>query len=208
MISSYFKAALRPLPSVIFASALVLLGGGCETTPSTAGFQNQIDAQTPAILVPGDVIGLEFAGAPELNQSQRIRPDGKLTLPLIGEVTAAGKSFPAFQQELQDSYKHQLKNTAVTITLESSAERTIIVDGAVGKPGSIPCDRPITALEAIMIAGGFTFDADMKKVQIIRLVNGEHRSIFLDLRKAMSGVPTPAVNLQAGDIIFVPEQLF
>ena len=182
--------------------------GGCDTTPTSADFPNQPAADGPTVLVPGDIIGLEFSGAPELNQSQKIRPDGKLILPLIGEVVAAGKTFPEFQQELENSYKTQLKNTEVVVTLEGSETRSIVIDGAVQRPGGIPCDRPLTALEAIMQAGGPSMDADMKKVQIIRLVNGVQRSIFVDLRKAMKGTPTPPVYVQSGDIIFVPEAFF
>jgi polysaccharide export outer membrane protein len=208
MTSSLLTRAVRLLRPFAFAAAILLLAGGCNTTPTTTGFPVATDATAPTVLVPGDVIGLQFSGAPDLNQSQKIRPDGKITLPLIGEIAAAGKGFAAFQQELADQYKHQLKNTEVDITLEGSAARSIVVDGAVQKPGPIPCDRPLTAFEAIMLAGGFAYDADMRKVQIIRLVNGEHRSMFLDLRKAMSGAPTPAVSVQAGDIIFVPEQFF
>jgi polysaccharide export outer membrane protein len=149
-----------------------------------------------------------FSGAPDLNQSQKIRPDGTITLPLIGEISAEGKTFAAFQQELEDKYKSQLKNSEVVISLESGASRSIIVDGAVRGPGSIPCDRSLTAFEAIMLAGGFSGDADMKKVQVIRLVHGEDRSMFLDLRGAMHGSPAPGVPVQAGDIIFVPEKMF
>jgi polysaccharide export outer membrane protein len=199
-----------PLPRILaFASALLLLGAGCETKPpNMADLPAPGQPQGPTMLVPGDVIGLAFSGAPDLNQTQKIRPDGKITLPLIGELTASGQTFPAFQQLLEAQYKSQLKNSDVTITLESSEDRTIIIDGSVQRPGIIPADRPLTAFEAIMLAGGFTDDADMKKVQVIRLVHGEHRSVFLDLRGAMHGAPTPAVPVEPGDIIFVPEKAF
>ena len=59
-----------------------------------------------------------------------------------------------------------------------------------------------------MMAGGFTEDADMKKVQVIRLINGQDRSVFVDMRAAMRGSPAPALKVQAGDIIYVPEKLF
>jgi len=204
-ITSSLSRLLRPF---FLAAALLLFAAACQTSPPPAGFPDQASANSPTVLVPGDVIGLVFAGAPDLNQSQKIRPDGKITLPLIGEVSAAGKSFAAFQAELEAKYKSQLKNTEVAISLENSNARSIIVDGAVGRPGSIPCDRPLTAFEAVMLAGGFAPDADMKKVQVIRLVAGEHRSVFVDLRKAMSGEPTRVVSVLPGDIIFVPEKFF
>lgn len=198
--------AIRLFRLFVAATALLLAGSGCETTP-TAAF-SAAEAHDPTVLVPGDVIRLEFPGAPDLNQSQKIRPDGRITLPLIGELAADGKTFGAFQQELEEKYKSQLKNTEVVISLEGSAARSIVVDGAVRSAGSIACDRPLTVFEAIMLAGGFTTDADMGKVQVIRRVGGEDRSEFVDLRNAMRGAPAPARSVEAGDIIFVPEKLF
>jgi polysaccharide biosynthesis/export protein len=213
MISTVCRKAFRLLQPLFFASA-ILLFGGCDT-PSTTGFPDSpttaaanAASTDPTLLVPGDVIKLEFPGAPELSQSQRIRPDGRITLPILGEVTAAGVTFVAFQKDLESKYNSQLKNSEVLITLDSSSTRTITVDGSVRNAGSIPIEHPLTAFEAIMMAGGFTEDADMRKVQIIRLVNGQDRSVFVDLRAAMRGNPAPALKVQAGDIIYVPEKLF
>ena len=211
MTPTFYRKAIRLLPSVLFASALLFLGAGCGT-PSTTGFPDQptnaATSSDPTILVPGDVIRLDFPGAPELSQSQRIRPDGRITLPIIGEVTASGVTFASFQKDLETKYNSQLKNSEVLISLDSSSTRTITVDGAVRTAGSIPIEHPLTAFEAIMMAGGFTEDADMRKVQVIRMVNGQDRSVFVDLRAAMRGNPAPALKVQAGDIIYVPDKLF
>lgn len=211
MISSFCRNSIRLIQPLFFATALLLLGAGCST-PTATNFPDPTttaaSSNDPAILVPGDVIKLEFPGAPELSQAQRIRPDGRITLPIIGEITASGMTFVAFQKELETKYNSQLKNSEVLISLDSSSTRTITVDGSVRGPGTIPCEHPMTAFEAIMMAGGFAEDADMKKVQVIRLINGQDRSVFVDLRAAMHGNPAPALKVQAGDIIFVPEKMF
>lgn len=208
MTSSFCGKAIRLIQPIFFATALLLLGGGCSTPTSTSFPDQPATAADPTNLVPGDVIKLEFPGAPELSQSQRIRPDGRITLPIIGEISASGQTFVAFQKELETKYNSQLKNSEVLISLDSSSTRTITVDGAVRGAGSVPCEHPMTAFEAIMMAGGFTDDADLKKVQVIRLINGQDRSVFVDLRAAMHGSPAPALKVQAGDIIYVPEKLF
>src|SRR5438067_9629466 len=100
-------------------AGLILLGsGGCQSA-SHGPLPNQPTADSPVKLSPGDVIKLSFPGSTELNQSQKIRTDGKVSLPLIGEVTAAGKTLPAFQTELAKLYKTQLRNADVLVTLES-----------------------------------------------------------------------------------------
>jgi polysaccharide export outer membrane protein len=211
MTSSFCRKAIRLIQPIFLATGLLVLGGGCST-PTASSFPDQPAAAAtssdPTLLVPGDVIKLEFPGAPELSQQQRIRPDGRITLPIIGEIAAAGETFVAFQKELEAKYNSQLKNSEVLISLDSSSTRTITVDGFVRGAGTIPCEHPMTAFEAIMMAGGFTEDADMKKVQVIRMINGQDRSVFVDLRAAMRGNPAPALKVQAGDIIYVPEKLF
>src|SRR6266404_479433 len=101
-ISSRAVAGLSRMRSLVIgiAAALVLLlCSGCQTEQSTP-LPEQRTASTPVRLTPGDVIRLSFPATPDLNQSQKIRADGKVSLPMIGEVTAAGKTLGEFQSEL------------------------------------------------------------------------------------------------------------
>jgi polysaccharide export outer membrane protein len=157
-------------------------------------------------LNPGDVVKISFPAAPELNQTQKIGTDGTLTLPLVGEVHAAGKSPGQLQTELATLYKPQLQDNEVLVTLETRA-LPVVVSGAVQKPGKIVFERPATVLEAIMEAGGFTPEADLKKVSLIRIVKGEHYTQVFDLRPVLKGQPTRAVYISGGDVIYVPEKL-
>jgi protein involved in polysaccharide export with SLBB domain len=162
--------------------------------------------QTPNYLSPGDEIKVSFPAAPELNQTQKIGTDGVVSLPLIGEINAAGKSPGDLQRELATRYKPQLQDNEVIVTLETRA-LPVVVSGAVQRPGKIVFERPATVLEAIMEAGGFTPEADLKKVSLIRIVKGEHYSQIFDLRSVLKGVPTRAVYVSGGDVIYVPEKL-
>jgi polysaccharide biosynthesis/export protein len=157
-------------------------------------------------MTAGDVVKISFPGAPELNQTQKIGTDGTLSLPLIGEVSAAGKSPSDLQRELATLYKPQLQDNEVLVSLESRAV-PVVVSGAVQKPGKIVFERPATVLEAIMEAGGFTPEADLKRVSVIRIVKGEHRTVVFDLRPVIRGLPTPATYVSGGDVIYVPEKL-
>jgi polysaccharide export outer membrane protein len=206
MTTSSFIGLNRLFKLLTLPAALLVLAA-CESTPP-ASMLGSATAPAPTLLAPGDDIVLSFSGAPDLNQSQKIRPDGKINLPLIGEINASGETFAAFQTDVEMKYKSQLKDSDVLVTLDSSEDRSIIIDGCVQRPGNIPVDRPLTVFEAVMLAGGFGEDADMKKVQVFRLVHGVHQSQVVDLRGAMRGLPTAAVPVQAGDIIFVPTKLF
>ena len=178
----------------------------CASCQSSTTGRKQLPAQTPGVLAPEDVLKITFTGAPELNQTEKIPPDGKLSMPLIGDVYAAGKTLGQLQSELTRLYQPQLQSSEVVVTLESRA-LPVVVSGAVQKPGKIVFERPATILEAIMEAGGFTPEADLKKVSLIRNVNGEQETQMFDLRPVLRGVPTRATYVSGGDVIFVPEKL-
>ena len=199
--SGSFGAELLVVLGKLAALAL-LFCVGCQGTPK---HQAPLVGQTPNYLNPGDVVRISFPAAPELNQTQKIGTDGALSLPLVGEVHAAGKSPGQLQTELANLYKPQLQDNEVLVTLETRA-LPVVVSGAVQKPGKIVFERPATVLEAIMEAGGFTPEADLKKVSLIRIVKGEHETEQLDLRPVLHGKPTRAVYVSGGDVIFVPEK--
>jgi len=161
---------------------------------------------TPGYLTAGDVLKISFPAAPELNQDQKIGTDGTLSLPLVGVVHAAGKSPAELQRELTDLYKPQLQNSEVIVAVESRAI-PVVVSGAVQKPGKIVFERPATILEAIMEAGGFTPEANLKKVSLIRIVKGQHQTEQFDLRPVINGKPTRAVYISGGDVVYVPEKV-
>ena len=158
-------------------------------------------------LAAGDVIRISFDGAPELNQAQAIQANGKVSLPLIGEVPAAGKKLKDFQDELSGLYKSQLQNTRVIIAQEKS-QIPVILSGAVQRPGKLVLDEQTTALEAILEAGGATNIGNLSKVRIIRTVEGKQYTQIINLTPAMKGQPSRAFYVKYGDIIIVPERLF
>jgi polysaccharide export outer membrane protein len=190
--------------SMIFGIATLLMGG-CQIP--TAPLPEQMAAPTQVTLVSGDVLKLSFSGAPELNQSQKIRADGKINLPLIGEIDAAGRTIGSLQNELALRYKPQLQNTTVVVTLESSVTQ-VVVSGAVNKPSKLTFDRPTTIFQAIMEAGGASEYGSLGKVYLIRLTNGQQQTHVLNLRSTMSGQATRAFYVRDGDVIYLPPSAF
>jgi polysaccharide export outer membrane protein len=190
----------------LFACVLLFLCVSCETIVSTKLPEGDI-VRGPVMLTSGDVVKLTFPGAAELNQSQKIQADGKINLPMIGEVDAGGRTLADLQQRLEVLYKPQLQNTTVVVTLESSVTK-VVIGGAVSKPGKYEFDRPTTVLQAIMEAGGADKFGTLGRVSIIRLVNGQQRTEVLDLKPILQGSPTKPVYVRAGDVVLVGESKF
>jgi protein involved in polysaccharide export with SLBB domain len=203
-----FFLKLRGLSSVAgFVSILTLLvfaEVACQT--ETGGsLSGQAEVPKHVTLASGDVVKLTFSSAPELNQSQKIRSDGKLSLPLVGEVDAGRKTVGQLQTELIQLYKSQLKTPEVTVSLESSVT-SVTVSGAVQKPGKLTFERPTTVLQAIMEAGGPSEFGTLRRVRLMRVVNGVYKSQVMDLHDLSKEVKPFYV--RDNDVIYVAQSTF
>jgi len=193
--------ALSLLAAVFFGIA------GCRA-PAPSAIPDRPTSVVSETLVPGDVLKITFLGNRDFDQVQRIRPDGKIGLPTVGEVRAAGKTLGRLQAELSSLYKKQLQISEVLVNLEGSAS-VVYVTGAVGKPGKVLLDRPMTAFEAILESGGFAPGlANPKKVLLIRNENGKQQTRVLDLSPTVKGRTSTAFYLKPYDSLQVQERFF
>ena len=208
---TWFAGGFRRIKARRFAAAACAafsLCAGCDNVDNSQIPPEALVARTSSgTLAAGDVIAISFSGAPELNGTEAIDGSGKISLPLIGQVTAAGKKLKAFQDEVSGLYKTQLQNTQVIIAQQKSAI-PVTLAGAVARPGRLVLEEQTTALDAILQAGGATNIGNLKKVRIIRIVNGKHYTQVIDLSPAMQGRPSSVFYVRYGDIIYVPERLF
>lgn len=178
---------------------------GCKTGPETNP-QTSLSPPEKLTLAEGNTVRITFPGAPELNTAQQIRMDGKVNIPMLGELQAAGLSPTEMEKELLKTYGSQLVNKQVTVVLDTGLY-PIFISGAVLRPGRITADRPLTALEAIMEAGGFDYTrANAKAVRIIRSSNGKTQKFTLNLQKILNGQDQAPFYVRASDIIYVPEK--
>jgi polysaccharide export outer membrane protein len=158
-------------------------------------------------LSPGDTLKFSFAEETDLDQTQKIRRDGKVSLPFIGEVTAAGKRIIDFQNELVSRLEDHLDNPEVLVTLESGAAN-VIVSGFANKPGKYVFDRPTTVFQAIMEAGGASDYGSLRNIHLTRIINGELRTETFSLRPTIHGDPTQPKYVQDGDVIYISRSWF
>jgi polysaccharide biosynthesis/export protein len=195
--------------SALFAGCKEQSSFSPTNTPKMQGAQTGELAQksTESLdLREGDVLNIFFPGSPTLNSTQVIRRDGKINLPLIGDVDAAGMTPKALEAKLLELYAPQLSSKQVTVQVQSSSF-PFYVTGMVLRPGKILSDHPITALEAVMEAGGFDYSkADLKDVTVIRRENNVMKNYKLNLKAVLDGRETNPFYLKPDDIVYVPER--
>jgi len=159
-------------------------------------------------LSAGDTIEVRFFYTPELNKLQIIRPDGKIVLQLIGEVTAEGKTPGELTKELLSRYKKYFSQLDVAVFVESYGSRQVYVGGEVNSPGEIPILTQLTVLEAIMRAGGVnSTTASYRNVVVIRQQEGKYTRYELNLESVLLGREDKPFLLLPLDIVYVPTRM-
>jgi protein involved in polysaccharide export with SLBB domain len=157
------------------------------------------------LLKPGDEIELKFYYTPELDVTQVVRPDGKIALQLIGEISVQGKTPAELREELLKLYLPHLKKPEISVILRSLQNRRVYVGGQVMTPGVIEMPAEIDVLEAIMEVGGFLLpEAEVKSVIVIRHREDQRYAYSINLENALKGETSQPFYLQPQDIVYVP----
>jgi len=155
-------------------------------------------------LVAGDKLRIEVYKDPMLSQSLQIRPDGKITLPLIGDVLAAGATPIELTAVITQRLREYVTAPSVTVIVSESVAPTIYVMGEVNSPGAKPMPTPITVVQALAVAGGFKDFANPKKIRILRRgANGAVETINFNYKDALAHPERPML-LKPGDTVIVP----
>jgi polysaccharide biosynthesis/export protein len=154
---------------------------------------------------PQDVLRIDVWKEPDLSRAIPVRPDGKISLPLLNDVQAAGLTTMELAASIREGLKKFINNPQVTVTLTEINSRRVYCTGEVSKPGALSLLPNMTALQALSSCGGFTQFARIKGIYILRIENGkqvQHPFNYKDVVKGKK--PEDNILLQAGDVIVVP----
>lgn len=153
----------------------------------------------------GDVLYISVWQNDDMNQELIVRPDGKISFPLIGDVQAAGRTITAIDDDLTQRLREFIKFPEISISIRKLGGCKVIVLGQVGRSGVYAVSGNKTILEAIALAGGFTSDAVGNSVILVRGGLQKPQALRLNLKKALRGLDlSDNVPLQPEDIVFVP----
>jgi polysaccharide biosynthesis/export protein len=164
--------------------------------------------QAPALddyrLGAGDKLRIEVYKDTQLSQSVQIRPDGKITLPLIGDLEAVGLTPLELRDAITSQLKAYMNNPVVTVIVVEATAATAYVMGEVYHPGAVTLQGgPLTVVQALAMAGGLKDFADRKNIRILRRSSTGMQSIAFNYKDAIRG-GTP-VYLRPGDTVVVPD---
>ena len=149
----------------------------------------------------GDEMDIKFFFNPELNETVFVRPDGKISLQLVDDVQAAGLTPSELDKALSQAYAKELRKPEVTVIVRSFTGQQVFVGGEVQKPGPVELAPGMTALQAVINAGGFQDTAKLEEVLIIR--NG-WADAPIPIRANLTQPIANDIMLQPHDIVYVP----
>lgn len=153
----------------------------------------------------GDVLEIHVWKEPVLSRETFVRMDGMISMPLLDDLQAAGRTPMEVKKDIQKRLSEFLETPEVTVVLKEAKSQRFYVIGEVAKPGEYELTTDITVLQAFAMAGGFTEWADKDKVMILRREGGQEKRVPVSYKDIVKGKnPEQNVFIQAGDTIVVP----
>jgi len=182
-----------------------------EPIPGKAATSDSAAAQKPAaqdpnyVIGPQDVLDISVWKEAELTRTVPVRPDGKISMPLLNDVQAAGLTPTQLAEQITNALKKFVAEPQVTVIVSQINSQRVYILGEVNRAGAYPLLPQMTILQALSSAGGFTQFANLKKIYMFRLENGKQVKYPFNYKEVIGGKrPDEDVTLKAGDTIVVP----
>ena len=207
-------SAPAPAPAPAGASAPAPSASGttapaprkAAAAPATTPVRTASSANQPEYRIGGgDKLQINVYKESDLTQSLQVRPDGRITLPLVGDIAAAGQTPMQLQRRLTESLREFVANPVVTVMVVEVADRVVYVMGEVNTPGAVPLKGSMTVLQALAVAGGFKDFANKGGIKVLRKTPGSDRveTIPFSYKDALRS-DAPVFYLIEGDTVVVP----
>ena len=178
-----------------------------KSASGTAAAQTAVAAMADASyrIGPQDVLRIDVWKETEISRSVPVRPDGKISLPLLNDVQASGLTAMELSNNITEGLKKFINNPQVTVSVTEINSRRVYVSGEVTRPGAFPLLPNMTVLQALTSAGGFTQFARTNKIYVLRTEGSKQVKHPFNYKEVVNGKrPEDNIALQPGDLIMVP----
>jgi polysaccharide export outer membrane protein len=212
--SAFLLCALQvaDLQSVLYGQTRPPASTASNTPPApvTAPASNAApssNAGLPPLYViqPNDLLSVFVWKEPTLSGKVLVRPDGRISLPLVQDMQAAGLNPGELKQKIEENLKQYLEVPNVTVVVESIQSYRIFVTGRVGKPGALMAEKPLNVLQALALSGGFSEFANPDEIVIVRNNGTDNTLLRFNYREVIKGRNFDQnLMLRSGDVVVVP----
>jgi polysaccharide export outer membrane protein len=189
------------------AGAAFAQATGSPASAAKKGESDRAGVEVPPeyVIGPEDVLGINFWREAEMTGDVTVRPDGRVTLPLLGDIEAAGLSPTQLADRILQAAKKLIADPTVTVLVRTINSRKVYITGQVANPGAYPLTGPRTVMQAIALAGGLTEYADRKNITISRTDHGKPVALKFNYNDVARGKNLAQnIALKPGDTVVVP----
>lgn len=179
--------------------------GGDEPKAVAAASANATPPPADYTIGPGDVLAVLFWREADLSTEATVRPDGRISVPLINEVYVAGMTPEELREELTEKARRYVQDPSVTVVVKQINSRVVYITGEIGQPGPYALVGPTTVLQLISMAGGLAPYANKGRIVIMRTEDGEPKSYRFNYDWVIEGKNIRQnIQLKPGDTVVVP----
>lgn len=198
---------MRPLYLLLLIILTVLAGCSSSVTGKANLFQQYTYPTKEYRIQPGDQLDIKLFYNPELNELLTVRPDGRVTMQLVNDVMAAGRTPAELTAVLTKAYSSELANPKVAVIVRTSISDRVYVDGEVNRAGMVTIVGPTSVLQTISQAGGMKDTAKVDEILLLRRGDDNKVNvIILNLEQVLSGVDiSQDIAVRPNDIVYVPK---
>jgi polysaccharide biosynthesis/export protein len=191
---------------LLLATPIRAQDAAAKKQPPQGGTATSSAAPDPNYVIgPQDVLDINVWKETELTRSVPVRPDGKISLPLLNDVQAGGLTPSQLAEQITTSLKKFITDPQVTVIVAQTNSQRIYILGEAARPGAYPLLPGMTVLQALSSAGGFTLFANLKKIYVLRKEGGKQEKFFFNYKEVIDGKNADQnIELKAGDQIVVP----
>jgi polysaccharide biosynthesis/export protein len=206
-----YKANLVKHSTIVLAAACALALGGCATHRGGQPIETQV-TDSQYLIGPGDSVNIIVWRNPEVSMSVPVRPDGKITTPLVEDLPAAGKTSTALARDIEKALSKYIQQPVVTVIVTNfvgNYNEQIRVIGQAAKPQALAYRRDMSLMDVMIAVGGTTEFAAGNRAKLIRNVDGKQQQFNVRLDDLIKdGDISANVPMRAGDILVIPESFF
>lgn len=204
MTREYIDRLKKTIRYTLIAASLMVVAIAGLAQQKTAASDST--AKNPVYIIqPNDTLEVFVWREPDLTRKVLVRPDGRISFPLVQDLQAAGATPEELKNKIEVKLKEYLTSPNVTVIVENIQSYKVFVVGKVQKPGSIFAEKPITVLQALSLAGGFQDYAKLADITVLRNTGGQNFVLPFDYRNVIRGKNQEEnVVLRSGDVVVVP----
>ncbi len=206
-----FLMNMNDMKQFILISTAFLLLSGCASYPVLTDDEKKVDSWD-YLIGPGDNINIIVWRNPEISMSVPVRPDGKITTPLVEDLPASGKTATQLARDIEETLSKYIQEPVVTVVVTEFVgpySEQIRVVGEAARPQALPYRENMTLMDVLIAVGGITDFASGNRASIIRVIGGEQRQFRVRLNDLIrDGDISANVPMKQGDILVIPESFF